>query len=373
MLLQLTTSHSQLTPTGLGVLAELLQAWAADDAPGMTAWLEGSPAACARLQQLCVWQAQQQQQSSLPQAPFVAAAVMEACLAAAGSQPAELAKAFHAVDWWLHLLPSPRQHGAATQLLAHHMELTVKLLKRELEGSETQLLQMRVACTVLEMLRDAAAMPAGAANSALASLGSWALWRQISVASLHRSPPAVAELLCEVLQPVLRIFVAHPGLCKGLTAPLRQALRELQSTLTQGKALVLRRPSNQRHQMVRLMVCIADLLVSAHKAKLWKAGRDKVLPVELKELQQAASALKVPAAALEQLCGVLGGAGCSRGQTAPARWLKFRLTKSLLHSLVRNIPQKQVSQPRLLLGLLSRLLPLWHSLASRPARLQRRQ
>ena len=311
--LQQLTVDSQLTNTGLGVLAELLQTWAADDAPGMIASLESSPAAYARLQQLCVLQAQQQQ-SSLSQAPSVAAAVMEACLAAAASQPAELVKAFHAVDVWLHLLPGPTQYAAVKQLLEQHMDLTVKLVKHELEGSEAQRLQRRVAVTMLDMLGDTAAMPARATSSALASLGSWALWRQISVASLSSAPVIVADLLRTALLPVLHIFVAQPGLCKEprMTALLRQALLELETTLTRGKALVMRWPSNERHQALRLMVLIAALLMTAHKAKLWRAGRNKVLPAELKELQQAASMFKVPAAALEQLRGVLGGAGCSR-------------------------------------------------------------
>ena len=96
---------------------------------------------------------------------------MEACLAAAGSQPAELVKAFDAVDVWLHLLPGPTQYAAVKQLLEQHMDLTVKLVKHELEGSEAQRLQRRVAVTMLNMLGDTAAMPARATSSALASLG----------------------------------------------------------------------------------------------------------------------------------------------------------------------------------------------------------
>ena len=316
--LQQLTDDGQLTRTGLGVLAELLHAWAADDASGMAALLESSPAARPRLQQLCVWQAQQQQQSGDARAPFVAAAALEACLAAAGSQPAELVKAFHAVAEWLHLLPSPMQYQLAKDLLARHMDLTVKLLKLELKGPETQHLQRRVALTILANLRDTAAMPARAANSALDSLGSWALWKQISVANLHSAPVVVADLLREALLPALQVFVANPGMIEAplLSSPLRQAVLQLQKFLAQGKDFVLRCPCDQRHQAVRLLVSIADLLMTAHKAKLWRAARNKALPAELKELQQAAFAFGVPAAALEQLRGILGGASCSREPAA---------------------------------------------------------
>ena len=316
--LQQLTDDGQLTRTGLGVLAELLHTWAVDDAQGMAALLESSPAARPRLQQLCVWQAQQQQQTGLSQAPSVAAAVLEACLAAAGSQPPELVKAFHAAAEWLHVLPGPMQYQLAKDLLARHMDLTVKLLKLELKGPETKLLQRRVALTILAILGETAAIPARAANSALDSLGSWALWRQISVAHLHSAPDVVADLLREALLPALQIFVANPGLIEApkLSSPLRQALLQLQKSLTRSKDFVLKGPSDQRQQAVRLLVSIADLLMTAHKAKLWRAARNKALPATLKELQQAAYAFGVPAAALEQLRGVLGVAGCPREPAA---------------------------------------------------------